>query len=161
MWRIVLLVALTTALTVPATLSAGTGDGMLSVKRGRGQIGLRLNGTVIGRLGNGKVQIRDQRPFDGIDPQFTGCKPKLRHPSLGMSVCQGKNIGFRALDSRYGVTVRGSGIFLSAVGRGTVTIDGAGDLGVNDGVMSFNDQPYESLPDDPTTYPLEAPPPGA
>jgi hypothetical protein len=40
-----------------------------------------------------------------------------------------------------------------------VTVDGYGDLGINDGVMSLNDEPYQSLPDFPTTFPLQAPQP--
>ena len=56
------------------------------------------------------------------------------------------------------VRVQGSGIYLSAVGHGTVMVDGAGDQGVADGVMSIDDGPYESLPDFATTFDLGTPP---
>jgi hypothetical protein len=148
--------------TVPAALSADQpGDGTLSVKRGRGAVVLKLKGTVIGRLGNGTVQVKDFKPLDANAPQFTGCKPKLRHPTIGLSVCKGRNVGYRVLNGRFNVNVRGSGISISAVGRGTVTLDGAGEDGLPDGVMSMDDQPYESLPDDLTTLPLGTPPAGA
>jgi len=148
------------AFTVPAALSADTpGDGTLSVKRGRGIVVLKLKGTVIGRLTSGKVQVKDFRPFDGNVPLFTGCK--VKHPTIGLSVCQGRKIGYRVLDGRFNVNVRGSGISISAVGRGTVTVDGSGEDGLPDGVMSMNSQPYESLPDDLTTLTLEAPPAGS
>jgi hypothetical protein len=161
MGRFFLLTALfLAAFTVPAALSADTpGDGTLSVKRGRGSVVVKLKGTVIGRLTNGRVQIRDFRPFDSNVPLFTGCK--VRHPTISLAVCQGRKIGYRVLDGRFNVNVRGSGISISAVGRGTVTTDGSGEDGLPDGVMSMNAQPYESLPDDTTTLPLEAPPVGA
>jgi hypothetical protein len=160
MGRIFLLAALLlAAFTVPAALSADTpADGTLSVKRGRGTVVLKLKGTVIGRVTNGRVQVKDFRPFDANEPQFTGCKPKLRHPSFAVSVCKGRNIGYRVLDGRFNTNVFGSGISISAVGRGTVTLDGVGELGLPDGVMSVDDQPYESLPDDATTLPLGTPP---
>lgn len=151
MGRTILLTTLLAAFTVPVALSADTPtDGTLSVKRGRGSVMLKLNGTVIGRLATGKVQIKDFRPFDQNDPQFIGCKPK--HPTLWISVCQGRSFGYRVTDARFNVFVRGGGISISAVGRGTVAVDGNGELGVNDGVMSIDDQPYQSLPDEPTLF---------
>jgi hypothetical protein len=160
MGRMLLLAALAAAvLAVPAALAGDTpGDGTLSVKRGRGTITINFKGTVIGRI-NGKIQVRDFKPLDGIDPQLVGCRGKVRRPVLGISVCRGRNVSFRILDGRYRVYLQGVAIFLSAVGHGSVMLDGNGDLGTNDGVMSFNDGPYESLPDFPTTFPLEAPPP--
>jgi hypothetical protein len=146
------------AFTVPTALSADTpSDGTLSVKRGRGAVVLKLNGTVIGRLANGKVQVRDFRPFDTNVPLFTGCK--VRHPAYNLTVCgPGRNIGYRVLDGRFNTNVRGSGISISAVGRGTVMVDGNGEDGLPDGVMSIDSQPYESLPDATTTFPLGPPP---
>lgn len=160
MGRFFLLAALLlVAFTVPAALSADTpSDGTLSVKRGRGVIVLKLKGTVIGRLTNGRVQVKDFRPFDNNVPLFTGCK--VRHPTIGMAVCQGRNIGYRVLAGRFNTNVRGSGISISAVGRGVVMVDGVGDQGIPDGVMSVDDLPYESLPDDPTTFFLGTPPAG-
>jgi hypothetical protein len=147
---------LVAAFTVPAALSADMpGDGTLSVKRGRGSVVVKLKGTVIGRLTNGRVQIKDFRPFDSNVALLTGCK--VKHPTINLTVCQGRKVGYRVLDGRFNVNVRGSGIWISAVGRGTVTVDGNGEDGFPDGVMSMNDQPYESLPDDTTTLTLEAP----
>lgn len=159
MGRILLTAALAAAIfAVPAALAGDTpGDGTLSVKRGKGKITLNFKGTVIGRI-NGRIQVQDFKPFDDTEPQLLGCKPKVRHPLFGVSLCRG-NVSFRILDGRYKVTLQGVGIFLSAVGYGSLTVDGIGDLGVNDGVMSLNDEPYESLPDFPKTIPLEAPPP--
>jgi hypothetical protein len=152
--------ALAAALTAPAAFPANTpGDGTLSMKRGRGFVSIKFRGTAIGRLVSGKVQIKDFRPFDNRDPQFLNCR-KPRYINLTTTACQGRNIGFRVIDGRYTIVVRGSGIFLSIVGRGTLLVDGSGDDGLPDGIMQLNDGPYESLPDFATTYPLEAPPPG-
>jgi hypothetical protein len=160
MGRKLFLVMLLTGLLGVSVAFAGDapGDGTLSVKRGRGSISIKFTGTVIGRI-NGWIRVRDFRLADGTVPQLVGCRTKVRHPLVGIYYCRGRNVSFRILDGKYSVNMKGVGIFLSAVGRGSVTLDGTGDTGVNDGVMSFNDEPYQSLPDFPQTYPLEAPPP--
>jgi len=159
MRRLLLLTLLLSACTVPLALAGGTPtDGTLSVKRGKGLITLKVTGTVIGRVNNGRVQIRDFKPNDANSPQWS-CK---RHRvTAQVSYCKGRNLGFRVEDGRFTVTVRGTGISISAIGHGQVDMDGAGDTGVNDGVMSFDDQPYQSLPDFLTTYYLGPPPPGS
>lgn len=161
MGRTLLLATLAAAMfAVPAAFAGDTpGDGTLSVKRGKGLVKLYFKGTAIGRI-NGKIQVRDFKPFDDADPQILGCKGRLRHSPVlvGVSYCEGRNVSFRILDGRYNVRLQGVGIFLSAVGYGSVTVDGRGDQGVNDGVMALNDDPYQSLPDTSVTYLLEAPP---
>ena len=157
MTRFLALGALVAACTVPLALAAGPNDGTLSVKRGRGTIALKLRGTVIGRVNtNGRVQIRDFKPFDGNDPQLT-CKPRPRRVALGVTVCTGRNIAFRVDDGRFNVSVRGNGISISAIGRGPVDIDGSGETGVDDGTMSIDNAPYQSLPDALTTYYIGTP----
>lgn len=154
MGRIFLVFALLAALTVPLATAADTAtDGTLSVKRGRGAIVLKLRGTVFGQVKNGRVQVTDFKPLDTNDPQFT-CRTRVRHIGARISLCKGKNIGFRVNDGRFNVNVQGNGIWISAVGRGPVTVDGAGDQGVADGVMSVDNAPYESLPDLLTTITL-------
>jgi hypothetical protein len=156
MQRTLLLAMLFAALTVPIALAADPpADGTLSVKRGRGLVVLKLRGTVIGRVQkNARVQVKDFRPLDGIDPSLTGCSPRLRRIGAGVYVCKGRNVGFRVDDGRFNVSVQGSGISISAVGRGPVTVDGVGETGISDGVMSVDDAPYQSLPDEPTTLML-------
>jgi hypothetical protein len=149
-----LAVVLGAVLALPAGKPAGDGtDGTLSVQRGKGKITLKFKGTAVGRLANGKVRIRDQNLFDGQSPDYRHCK-SLRPLNAYTMVCIGKKISFRALNGRYTVFVQGTGIFMSAVGRGTVTVDGKGDNGVPDGVMSLDNAPYASLPDFATVFPL-------
>jgi hypothetical protein len=142
------------SLVLPAAAPAGKGaDGTLSVQRGRGQITLKFKGTAVGRAANGKIRIKDMTRFDAQVPTFRHCKV-LRHVNPTTMLCTGKKISFRALDGRYTVMVQGSGIFMSAVGRGTVTVDGAGEDGRPDGVMSVDNGPYEPLPIAMSVYPL-------
>jgi hypothetical protein len=159
MRRLLVLTLLLSACTVPLAVAAGTPtDGTLSVKRGRGTVTLKVTGTIIGRVANGRVQIRDFKPGDGNDPQWS-CK---RHRiSRQVSYCTGRNLGFRVEDGRFTVNLKGTGISISAVGHGEVDVDGAGDTGVNDGVMSLDDAPYQSLPDDLTIFLLGQPPSGS
>jgi hypothetical protein len=159
--KLVLTVLATVMLAVPVAFAGDTpGDGTLSVKRGRGLITLTFTGTMIGRINARRIWVRDYDRFDNTNPKLQGCKPKVS--TLGTYVCQGRNlnISFRLLDGKYGVYLRGAGIFLSAAGYGKGTVDGKGDTGVNDGVWSFNDGPYRSLPNDLQTFELQAPPGG-
>jgi len=149
-----LAVLLGAALALPAAAPAGKGaDGTLSVQRGRGKITLNFRGTTVGRLTNGKVRIRDQNLFDAQAAQFRHCKT-LRTLNPHTMVCTGKKLTFRALDGRYTVFVQGSGIFMSAVGRGTLMVDGTGENGLPDGTMSLDNAPYVPLPDVPTVFQL-------
>jgi hypothetical protein len=159
--RRVLLISFVCALcTVPLGLAADTpGDGSLSVKRGKGSVVMKLNGTVLGRVAkNGRVQVRDFKPLDGNVPTLTCAPHKKQRVSLGVWLCKGRNIGFRVENGRFNVNIRGTGISISAIGRGQVTVDGVGDTGVPDGVMSLDDGPWTSLPDLPTAYFLGTPP---
>jgi hypothetical protein len=159
MRRLLGLTLLLLAITVPLAVAAGTPtDGTLSVKRGKGTLALKVTGTIIGHVNSGRIQIRDFRPNDANAPQWS-CK---RHRiSKQVSYCTGRNLGFRVEDGRFTVNVRGTGISISAVAHGEVDIDGTGDNGLNDGVMSIDNEPYQSLPDFWTAFTLGSPPPGS
>jgi len=154
MARILLLFAVVLALAIPATISAASSaDGTLSVKRGRGVIVLKLRGTAIGSMANGTVRIRDFTPFDGQSPQFRHCKVRQISPST--TVCTGRRLSFRALDGHYAVRTKGSGIFLSAVGRGSVMLDGVYySPATSNGLVSFDGGASQPIPGDPVTYQL-------
>ncbi|MGB2874205.1 MAG: hypothetical protein WBB76_01885 [Gaiellaceae bacterium] len=159
MGRTLLLLCLAAALAVPAALSAASpSDGTLSVKRGRGSDTLKLRGTVIGRFANGRVRIKDLTPLDGQTPQFVHCRGGVKAIDAWTTMCTGRNVSFRALDGRYVVNLKGTGIFVSAVGRGKVVVTGAGDPGIPNGVMSLNGAAYLPIPDGPSTFVLGTPP---
>ncbi len=159
MKRILLQIAAVGMLAMPAALPAATRtDGTLSVKRGRAITKLKLRGTVFGSLARGSVRIKDGTPNSGSSPKFRHCKT-LRPVNASTTLCKGRKITFRAPNGPYVVTVRGVGTFLSAVGSGVVTFDGTGAPNFPNGVMSFDDGPYSSIPDEPTSYPLGTPSP--
>jgi len=160
MKRIPLLFALAAALALPAALPAASRtDGTLSIKKGHGTIVLKLQpGTVIGRMASGTVKIRDVSPYDGPPPELHHCR-RLRYVNRTTAVCSGRKLTFRALDGRFVVNLKGSGIFLSAVGRGSVTTLGAGDPNVPNGLISLDNGPYQPISDLETIYTLGTPTP--
>src|SRR3954454_12913105 len=112
MRRLLVLTLILSAGTVPLPLAAGPPtDGTLSVKRGRGAVPVKVTGTIIGRVANGRVQIRDFKPGDGNDPQWS-CK--RHHISSEESYCTGRNLGFRVEAGRFTVNLKGTGISISA-----------------------------------------------
>ncbi len=154
------------ALLVPAT-SAGQsrgGDGTLSIRDGRGSVVVHARGAVIGQLTrlerNGKLVIDDPVEGDGSEPKVAGADWARERPD-GTLVYGGKAIRFRLIGGRFVLRITNAvGLQLSVVGRGRVTLDGAGSLedGItSDGVYSLNGEEPESLPDDATSFPLQAP----
>jgi hypothetical protein len=161
MRRLVVFTVLAIALAVPAigfAVIVGSDDGTLSIKNGTGKALLQFNGSAIGRLGHGKIVVTDPVFADGVGFDFWGCD-KRDDRTENTTVCSGSNIRFRAIGGRYKIFVKGSGLNLSAVGHGSVSLDGRGDdPDVDyDGVFSLNDGPYRSLPNAPQSYQLAAP----
>jgi hypothetical protein len=154
MRRFFLFLGLVAMLAVPAVVTAASRtDGALSIKRGRATITIKLQrGTVIGRMAKGTIRIRDLGPYDDSIPQIRHCR--LRYPNSTTIACTGKKIVFRAVDGRFTTRLNGSGIFLSAVGRGNVTITGAANPNFPNGVMSVDNGPYQQIPDFETTFTL-------
>jgi hypothetical protein len=135
------------------TAGAAPGEGALSIKRGDGRVALDMRGAVLGRLAKGELDIYVPawRPGGCADLKVWGAEEEAS-PLLDFStgemffVCgfSGKGIRFRVIGS-IGLEVRkGRGLFLSAVGRGTGQIDGAG--GNSDGVWALDDGELASLP---------------
>jgi hypothetical protein len=170
MRRLVSLTVLAIALAVPAVgyavVGAGSDDGTLSVKGGVGRVYLNLTGTVVGRLGEGYIKVTDPNPNDGQGVQFSGCELTI-DKTTSTTICHNTDgvARFKAIGGNYRITMytayKASGIFLSAVGHGFTVLNGAGEdpsiPGTFDGTYSINDGPYKSLPNDPHTFPVEAP----
>jgi hypothetical protein len=158
MKRFLLALGLLVALAVPTVVTAAARtDGTFSVKRGRATIDIKLKrGTIIGRMAKGTIRIRDLGPYDNSIPEIHHCR--LRYPNSTTIACTGKKIVFRAVDGRFTSHLRGTGIFLSAVGRGTVVLTGAATPGFPNGVMSLDNAPYQQIPDVETTLTLGSAP---
>ena len=160
MRRFLLFIGLVVVLAVPAVVTAAARtDGTLSVKRGHATVALKLaRGTIIGRLATGQVKIKDPSPYDGPPPELRNCR-RRRSLSPTTTLCIGRKLTFRALDGRFVVNLKGTGIFFSAVGRGSVTITGAADPDVPNGVMSIDNGAYQPIPDFTMNFPLGTPGP--
>jgi hypothetical protein len=66
----------------------------------------------------------------------------------------GTKVRFRMIGGTFKIVVRGRGINLSLVGKGTITLNGAGTGA--DGSYSVNGGEYSAMPDFPATFFLSA-----
>lgn len=104
--------------------AAGPSAGELSIEGGKGLVVLELRGSTLGRLASGTLRVTDLTPRDRFEPLVTG--RRLAQERLGPNTIlyRGQGLRFRALGGGYRMVVRGNGISISAVGRGTVTLQG-------------------------------------
>jgi hypothetical protein len=115
------------ALAVPAIGFASRGadgDGTLVVRNGTGVIHVVATGTVIGSCDHCTIWIDDPKPGDGSGPIVTGFEGKRDDITDTKSRWSGTDIRFRLIGGFARTRVRGSGIDLYAVGRGSVTVRG-------------------------------------
>jgi hypothetical protein len=156
-----LLVPFLLVLVLPATAfatqlnPAPVDNGTLSIREGRGIVQLKARGSITGRL-RGRITITDPNPYDSKRPIVYGSTRTI-YKNERKVVYQGKNLRFRLIGALYTIRLEGRAIFMSAIGRGKGMLDGDGDVQQDifyDGVWSLNDEPYHSLPDDPTKFEL-------
>jgi hypothetical protein len=167
MRRLVWLTVLAFVLAAPAAGFALTGDdeGTLSVKAGIGKVYLNFNGSAVGRVRSGSIRVTDPVASDGLRYDFSNCDVEIdksdttTNKSDTITVCRGSNLRFLAVGGKYQILIRGTGVYLSAVGHGYAVLNGAGDDPAvdSDGTYSLNDGPYKSLPDLGGTVNLVAP----
>ncbi|MBA3434712.1 MAG: hypothetical protein H0U08_11550, partial [Actinobacteria bacterium] len=133
------ILALITCSIVAAAVVASAGAvepkvGALSVERGKGAVTLELRGVVLGRLTNGTLRVTDSTPNDRFTPLVVGRKLTQERIGPRTVLYRGNGLRFRMVGGGYRIVVRGTGISLSAVGRGSVILDGErttdGDAGV-------------------------------
>ena len=156
------------SLVVVAALTSAAGaaepaSGTLSVDGGKGVVTIDLRGSVLGKLGGGALRVTDQTPNDRYAALVAG--KRLTQTRLGARtvVYRGSALRFRMLGGGYRVVARGCGITVSAVGHGSVILDGDPKYpGDNVGVYSFDgvDCSVEPdscvpLPTDPQRFTLE------
>jgi hypothetical protein len=146
--RPLLTFAVLIALAVPASSAArerSPNDGTLSVRDARGTIVLNARGGVIGSFARGAVTISDPVDGDGTGPIVTGedFPPVERNETT--TTWRGTKVRFRIIGGAFRVTIKGRGINLSLVGKGNVTLNGAGTG--DDGTYSVNGGEYSFVPD--------------
>jgi hypothetical protein len=135
-------------------LASSNNDGTLSVKAGVGFVNLSFNGSAVGRVAHGSITVTDPQLGDGLGFVTWGCDSgSYTNPTFDgdgeKRVCKGNGLRFKAIGGKYTIKLKGAGIYLSAVGQGSVFLNGAGDSPDvdSDGTYSLNDQPYKSMPD--------------
>jgi hypothetical protein len=145
-----------------AARSESANDGALSVKNSDGRIVIIANkGVVIGRLGKGQITVKDPNPNDDARPIVTGADV-TQSVSENTTRYSGKNIRFRIIGGSFSLTVFGTDVDLSAVGRGMVTLDGT--LGAkskpetDDDTYAINGGQAQPFPTFRFTFPLAPPP---
>jgi hypothetical protein len=165
---LVLLCALIALLSVTAFASAGEPTaGTLSVERGKGLVMIELRGSVLGRIGTGTLRVTDLTPNDRYAPLVVGRKLKEERLSPRTVLYRGQGLRFRLVGGGYRMVARGSGMAVSAVGRGWVVLDGDPKfLGDEAGIYSFDGvdcslEPLSCtpLPTEPERFLLEPPAP--
>jgi len=97
--------------------------GALSVERGKGVVMLDLRGSILGRLTTGSLRVTDQTPNDKYAALVVGRKVTQERIGPRTVVYRGLGLRFRMLGGGYRVVVRGSGIDISAVGKGVAVLD--------------------------------------
>ena len=152
-------------LVMAGAAAAGTGganDGALSVKNADGRVVMVGKGAVIGRFDKGQVTIKDPNPNDGTGPIVTGAD-RVESLSEKTTRYSGSNIRFRMIGGWFTVTVFGTDIDLSAVGRGMVTLNGSIAKGAanSDASYALNGGAPVDFPPFMLTFPLAAPPSSA
>jgi hypothetical protein len=150
--------------------SAGAAEpdvGVLSVEGGKGAVILELRGSVLGRLSLGTLRVTDNTPRDRYAALVSGRKLTQERVGPRTIVYKGQGLRFRMVGGGYRIVVRGTGISLSAVGRGVVSLDGERRFAGEDaGVYSLEDgvdcgvEPLlcVALPDEPERFVLDGEP---
>jgi hypothetical protein len=144
--RTLLTFAVLVALALPAASAArnhGASDGTLSVRDARGTVTISVRGGVIGSFARGSVRISDPVDGDGTGPIVTGDEWSNERDAT-TTTWGGTKVRFRIIGGSFRIVVKGRGINLSLVGKGNVTLDGAGTL--DDGSYSVNGGEYLPLP---------------
>jgi hypothetical protein len=163
MRRILLSCATLAVLVLPAAASAGAREhtasqGFLVVQRGVGAHGhpvvtLVVEGFFLGRIST-KAQAQVDiyhlplRSGEGA-PQVIGSDVS-HHPVRWRShqgiEYNGSGFRFSAINGAYRIVVRGTGVYLFAGGRGSVTLRGSSFSPQTDGTYSIDDAAPRSLP---------------
>src|SRR5215471_20557226 len=133
--------------------STGASDGALSVKNADGYVAVNATrGGVIGHLDRGSLTIKDPNPNDGTGPIVNGAD---RTQSVGEHTTKysGTDIRFRMIGGTFVVTVSGSGIDMSLIGKGLVVLDGTS---TTDGTFAVNGGSAQPFPTIKFTFPFDA-----
>ncbi len=150
MGRIPALLVLVAVLAVPpAAAAAAIGpavDGTLSVRNGKGLVGIAARGGVIARWDRGCGRVVDPNPEDGTGPVVFGAD-RYYEVSERTAVYCGTNVRLRLIGGRFRLKVTGIDIDLSFVGRGSISLGPAATIQETGGTYSIDGADYRPFPD--------------
>jgi hypothetical protein len=121
---VVLLCSITALVGAAVAWAAEPAGGTLSVERGKGVVMIDLRGSVVGRITSGSLRVTDHTPNDRYTAVVVGRKLTQERVGPRTVIYRGVGLRFRMLGGGYRMLARGSGITVSAVGRGLVMLDG-------------------------------------
>lgn len=131
--------AVLSATLLGAAYAAEPSGGTLSVERGKGVVMLDLRGSILGRLTTGNLRVTDLTPNDRFAALVVGRKVTWERLGPRTIVYRGQGLRFRMLGGGYRIVVRGTGIDISAVGKGVAVLDGDPRTATDDaGVYSLD-----------------------
>jgi hypothetical protein len=160
--------AVAAALVVGSAGGAAPRVGTLSLEGGKGTVTVEIRGNVIGRIATGTVRVIDQTPRDRFVAFVQGRKLKTTRLNPRATLYKGQWLRFRAVGGTWKLVIKGSGISVSAVGRGFVTMDAdrlvpedeAGVFSLETGVdCSVDATLCTPLPDEAERYAIAPPKP--
>jgi hypothetical protein len=131
-----MLALLAALLIAPAAFADrhAVGDGALAVSGASARvIAVKGNGLIFGHIDQGSLTVLSYDAADSSAPQITGAIPKIVGNAV---VYTGSDIRFLFPNGRYSLRFEGTGIDISAVGRGNVTALGLGTG--HDGTLTAN-----------------------
>ena len=158
MRRIALLAVLLAAAGIPGVVFAGAfsaGDGCLVVQNAMGIVTVNAKGTMVGRIDQGQVTVTDPIVGDGT-VRVTGYDEVERLSDTKKRYSGTSVLRFRA-SGRTTIRMEAIGIDLSVVGRGKVTLNGAGFFDPGTFSLdsdSFCQENFKAVPDLPQTFPV-------
>jgi len=153
--RRLVLILLAIGLGLPVGASAVRdlpGDGSLVVDNARGSVVVRARGGIIGRFDSGRLIAEDPVEGDGSGPIVYGAD-RIRELGPHTTLYIGEDVRFRLIGGLYRVQIQAVGADVSAVGRGSVTLDGSG-FAEQPGRFQINGSGWQPMPDDVTRYTL-------
>lgn len=171
MRRILLICAGVAVLALPAAAAEAGGrtrTGWLVVRDAAndgGVVGSPLativvRGFVLGRIADqGSVEVYQLGSATSSLAQATGTdvsRHGVNWHAVSGSEWTGSGFRFRAVGGVFRVVVRGSGVYLFAGGRGSVTLQGSSATPAHDGSFSLSGSRYRSLPSRPVRHPIGA-----
>jgi hypothetical protein len=148
MRRPIVLVLSLLAVAVPSTAlarSTAPGDGRLTVENGRGVVTLTAVGGVVAAFDSGELLVDDPVAGDGSGIVVTGADI-ARKLGPTKTLYRGENVHILVKSDRFKLRISAVGIYLGAVGHGTVTLDGSGFT--DTGRYQLNGGTWQPLPTD-------------